>query len=409
MWNDLTRSLQHRNYRHYLLGQLVSLNGTQMASVAQAWLVYHMTQSSMMLGMVHFSMLVPVLLFALFSGVLADRFPRRRLLLFSQGSAMLLSFLLALLALGGWIELWHIFVIAFLIGTTQAIDMPVRQAFLAELVPKQMLSNAVGLNSGVFNTARFLGPAIAGLLLLQWEPGYLFALNGMSYLLLLYILWMMRIEASTHTPRAREGKRTALTNGLRYVWGHQEIRPALFHVGVVSMMGTAFVVLMPVFADQHYQGGSDTLGWLLAAAGAGSLIGALNLARKRSGVPLAPVICSSGVVGAIALALFAFSEWLPLSLLILFVAGFSITTVVASTNAYIQQLVEDQMRGRLMAVFSMIFVGMAPFGSLTAGVLAEWQGIQFAVLLFSLLGVTASLYFMVGLFRNRKNGVESEA
>lgn len=391
MWHDLTRSLRHRNYRNYFFGQLISLHGAQMATVAQAWLVYSMTQSSLMLGAVHFAMLIPVLLFGLFGGLLADHFSRRKLLLFSQGGAMVLAFLLAALALNGLVELWHIFTIAFLIGVTQSMDMPVRQSFLADLVPKEELSNAVGLNSGVFNMARFLGPAAAGVLLLQWEPGVLFAINGVSYLLLLYLLWGMQVEVQA-APRG--GKLDALKAGVHYVWRHSEIRPALLHVGLVSMMGTAFVVLMPVFAEQQHGGGSDTLGWLLSAAGAGSLIGAINLARKKREAVDASVIGSSGVLGATALALFAFSDQLLLSMAILLFAGFAITTVVATTNAYIQILVEDRMRGRLMSLFSITFVGMAPLGSLSSGAIAEWVGIQGSVLLFSILGGIVSLWFL---------------
>ncbi len=392
MWHDLIRSLRHRNYRNYFIGQLISLHGAQMATVAQAWLVYSMTHSSLMLGAVHFAMLIPVLLFGLFGGLLADHFSRRKLLLFSQGGAMVLAFLLAALALSGLVELWHIFTIAFLIGVTQSMDMPVRQSFLADLVPREELSNAVGLNSGVFNMARFLGPAVAGVLLLQWEPGALFAINGASYLLLLYLLWGMEVEVQSQ-PRTG-GKLDALKAGIHYVWQHAEIRPALVHVGLISMMGTAFVVLMPVFADQQHGGGSDTLGWLLSAAGAGSLMGAINLARKRGGAVGASMIGSSGVVGAIALALFAFSDQLLLSMTILLFAGFAITSVVATTNAYIQILVEDRMRGRLMSLFSMTFVGMAPIGSLSSGAIAEWVGIRGSVLLFALLGGCASLWFL---------------
>ncbi len=393
MWNDLTRSLQYPNYRRYFLGQLLSLHGTQMAVVAQSWLVYSMTQSSFMLGLVHFFMLFPVLLFGLFGGVLADHLPRRQLLLWSQGGAMLLAFLLAFLVLGGWVELWHILVIAFLIGTSQAIDMPVRQSFLADLVPREMLSNAVGLNSGIFNTARFVGPAVAGVLLLQWDEGVLFLLNGLSYLLLIYILLIMKLPEQAERAK-RGGKWSALKAGIDYAMGHGEIRPALLHVGVVSMMGTAFVVLMPVFADQRYAGGAGTLGMLLSSAGAGSLLGALNLARSHSERPYAAWIGWAGLVGAGALLLFAQSNLLWLSMVILVVAGFSVTTVVASTNAYIQMAVEDHLRGRLMSLFSVIFVGMAPIGSFTAGMVAEWIGITPTVSLFALLGMMASMRFL---------------
>ena len=398
MWRDIIRSLHHRNYRNYFFGQLISLHGTQMAVVAQSWLVYSMTQSSLMLGAVHFAMLIPVLLFGLFSGVLADLVSRRMLLLFSQTGAMVLSLILAALALSGLVQLWHIIVIAFLFGITQSIDMPVRQSFLSDMVPKEQLSNAVGLNSGVFNLSRFLGPAIAGVLLLQWEPGRLFLLNGFSYLLLLYVLWSMEIPPRQRAERGRAAE--ALKQGVHYVWHHTVIRSALFHVGVISMMGTALIVLMPVFADRQYGGGSDTLGQLLSAAGAGSLIGAINLARKKGNALLAPSIGRAGVVGAIALALFAWNEQLYPSMVILLVAGFSVTTVVATTNSYIQAQVDDQIRGRVMSLFSMIFVGMAPFGSFTAGAVAEWIGIQSTVSIFSLLGLTAALLFLYRIERS---------
>ncbi len=397
MWHELTRSLRHRNYRNYVTGQLFSLTGTQLATVAQSWLVYQITQSSLMLGMVHFAMLTPILLFSLFGGLLADHFCRRRLLLLSQGGAMMLGLLLAALTLGGWLQLWHLFTIAFLIGVTQSIDMPVRQSFLADLVPRDQLANAVGLNSAVFNTARFIGPAVAGLLLLRWEPGVLFLLNGFSYLYLLYILWRMVPSTPITTPQHSGGRMAALRAGLSYAWEDQAIRPALIHVGMVSMMGTALVVLMPVFATQRFGGDAETLGWLLSAAGAGSLLGAITLAHKGGHADLPTRIGWGGVVGALSLALFAWSQILVLSLLLLLLAGFAITTVVATTNAYIQLQVDDQMRGRLMSIFSTIFVGMAPVGSLSSGALAQWSSAGGSVLLFSLLGVVASSRFLFSL------------
>ncbi|MBT4970970.1 MAG: MFS transporter [Thiotrichales bacterium] len=396
MLSNIVRSLHYRNYRNYLVGQFFSLNGTQIATVAQAWLVYNMTHSSLMLGLVNFTMLFPILLFGLFSGVLADSFSRKKLLFISQMGAMLLSFLLAGLALSDQLALWHIFIISFLIGTTQAIDMPVRQTFLADLVPKKMLTNAVGLNSTIFNTARFIGPAIAGVLLLQWQAGVLFAINGFSYLILLSILWKMKITPALQVgdPSARKKLINPLTSGLKYVVNHLKIRLLLLHVGAVSMMGTSFVVLMPVFVDQQYSGGSDTLGMLLSAGGAGSLLGALNLARKKSSAELAPLVGLTGLVGAAALILFSRNDSIFISLLILSVAGFSITTVIASTNAYIQQLVEDKMRGRVMSLFSMVFVGMAPIGSLGAGAIAEFWGVENALLVFAVLSGMISIFFI---------------
>ncbi len=404
MWNNLTRSLRNPNYRRYFAGQLISLHGTQMANVAQSWLVYSMTQSSFMLGLVHFTLLLPVLLFGLFGGVLADHVSRRHLMIGSQGFAMVMAFLLSYLALSGQVEVWHILLIVFFLGITQAIDMPVRQSMLADLVPKEELSNAVGLNSGAFNVARFIGPALAGVLLLSWSEGHLFALNGASYFVLLFVLLTMRLPA-TSTGRVRgAGNMESLREGVSYAWSHSGIRSALIHVGAVSMMGTAFIVLMPVFADRQFGGGPETLGLLLSSAGIGSVVGALNLARRTGSAPLSPVIARSGMLAAVALILFAQSEnifevlalelptvWLAIPVLV--VAGFSVTTVIATTNAEIQVRVEDHLRGRVMSLFSVIFVGMAPIGSITAGVLAEIVGIQTAVTMFALLGGFGSMRY----------------
>lgn len=395
MWHQLTRSLRNRNYRRYFFGQLISLHGTQMANVAQSWLVYSLTQSSFMLGLVNFTMLLPVLLFGLFGGVLADQVSRQRLMIFSQGAAMLLAFLLAYLTLSGQVEVWHILLIAFFFGSAQAIDMPARQSLLADLVPKKELSNAVGLNSSAFNVARFAGPALAGVILIEWQEGLLFTINGLSYLVLLFVLLSLRLPGRETSSVVRGGRISAVQAGVCHAWGHPQIRPLLIHVGVVSMMGTAFVVLMPVFADQQFGGGPEMLGILLSSAGAGSVIGALNLARRGAPDGIARIIARAGVAGAVALALFAQSAQLIWALPLLLVAGFSVTTVVASTNAHIQVLVEDRLRGRVMSLFSVIFVGMAPIGSLTAGTLAEWLGVQWAVTLFALLGLAGSLFFLI--------------
>lgn len=410
MLNNLTRSLRNPNYRRYFAGQLISLHGTQMANMAQAWLVYSMTQSSFMLGLVNFTMLLPVLLFGLFGGVLADHVSRRHLMMGSQGFAMVMAFLLAYLAISGHVEVWHILVIVFFLGIAQAVDMPVRQSFLAELVPKEEISNAVGLNSGAFNVARFLGPAAAGVLLLSWSEGYLFALNGMSYFVLLFVLLTMRLPGTSTGSVRGAGNLDALREGVSYAWSHAGIRAALIHVGIVSMMGTAFIVLMPVFADRQFGGGPGMLGLLLSSAGIGSVIGALNLARRTGDESLSPVIARFGVVASIALILFAQSTnifqslsagsqtlWVATPLLV--VAGFSVTTVIATTNAQIQVVVEDHLRGRVMSLFSVIFVGMAPIGSITAGVLAEVVGIQTTVTMFALLGGLGSLRYWSGSSR----------
>ncbi len=374
----LLRSLRHREFRYYFLGQLVSLHGTWMQNVAQAWLVYRLTQSSLMLGLVSFCALIPVLLFGLFGGVMADRLPRGKLFFAAQTIAMLQALLLAALTLAGHIQVWQIMALAFFLGVVHAFEMPARHVLIAQLVPHSDLGNAIALNSGMFNMARFIGPALAGVLVGWLGEGWVFFLNGASFIGVLGALYVAGIMGLGAPPR-QSTARDHLLEGLRFAWRDRPIREALLMLAAVSLAGVPYMVLMPVFAGDIFLGGARTLGLLLGAAGAGSLLGALRLAQRTNPTGLDRVISSAALSAGVALLIFALTPILWLALPMLLLIGLSLTTLVASINTFIQNQVPDVLRGRVMALFSVTFIGIAPLGNLLAGALAHWLGVQTTV------------------------------
>ncbi len=387
------RSLRHRDYRVYFFGQLVSLHGTWMQNVAQAWLVYRLTQSSFMLGLVSFAALLPVLLLGLFGGVVADRLPRRTLFVVMQLLAMMQALVLGVLTLGGWIRVWEIIVLAFLLGTVTAFEMPARHSMIAGLVPRADLANAIALNSSLFNVARFMGPALAGWLVAVIGEGALFLLNAASFLAVVVAISRIHVSPSAIAVR-RASAGADLLEGLGFAWGHRPIRTGLLLVGLISLAGVPYMVLMPVFAQEIFAGGPRTLGLLMGAAGGGALVGALRLAQRASPQGLERLIGGAGVVGGIALAVFSRVGILGWALVVLSVVGYCLTTLVASTNAFIQTQVPDQLRGRVMSLFSVTFIGMAPIGNLIAGSLAHGIGASATVGGLGLICASGSLLFL---------------
>ncbi len=388
----LLRSLRHRAFKFYFLGQLVSLHGTWMQSVAQAWLVYRLTHSSFMLGLVSFCALIPVLLFGLFGGVLADRLPRGKLFFAAQCIAMGQALLLAALTLSGNIQVWQIMGLAFFLGVVQAFEMPARHVLVAELVPRADLHNAIALNSGVFNTARFLGPTLAGVLVGWLGEGWVFFLNGVSFigvLAALHTAGITRLRAPAREGSAREH----FTEGLHFAWRHRPIRMALLMLAAVSLVGVPYMVLMPVFAREIFHGGAQTLGVLLGAAGAGALLGAVRLAQRADSVGLERVIGIAGVCGGVALLAFALTPVFRLALPLLLLIGLALTTLVAAVNTFIQTQVPDALRGRVMALFSVTFIGIAPIGNLMAGGLAHVAGVQLTVACCGAICVVCGLVY----------------
>lgn len=387
------RALRHSDYRRYTIGHALSMLGTWMHNVAQAWLVYRLTGSSLMLGIVSFTALIPVLLFGLIGGVAADRLPRRRLFLGLQYLAMFQAAVLGLLTLVGWISVWHILVLSFLLGLVQAFEMPARHSMVADLVPRADLPNAIAINSGLFNSARFAGPALAGWLILLIGEGWLFLLNALSFGVMVWALRGMQPLPEQARPVTGPAH-MHLWEGLRHAWHDRPLRGALLMLAGVGLFAVPYLVLMPVFTREVFAGGAETLGYLLGAAGAGAMIGAFMLARRRTHDNLPAVIGGVGVVCGLALAVFSQLSHLGVALVLLVIIGFCLSTTVASINTFIQMQVPDELRGRVMSLFSVIFMGLAPIGNLAIGALAQVLGAPGAVLLFALLFCVAAAWFV---------------
>jgi len=385
------RALRHRNFRLFFAGQFISLTGTWMQSVAQSWLVYRLTGSVVLLGMIGFASQIPVFLLTPIGGTAADRYNRHRILLTTQTISMVLAFILAFLTLTARVEIWHLFVIATGFGLANAFDIPTRQAFAVDMVGKDDLINAIALNSSMFNGARIVGPAIAGILVAAVGEGWCFFGNAVSYIAVLGGLMMMRI---TPVVRAPAGSPIAnIAEGFGYVIRTKPVLALLLLLGLVSLMGMPYSVLMPIFAEEILHGDSSTLGFLMGASGSGALAAALVLASRKHVFGLGRwVMLACGGFG-ISLILFSFSRSFWLSALLLVPVGFAMMTQMSSSNTLIQAMIPDELRGRVMAVYSMMFMGMAPLGSLLAGTLAGIIGAPETVALGGIVCVVAAVVF----------------
>ncbi len=367
-------SLKHRNYRLFFAGQLVSLTGTWMQNVAQAWLVYQLTNSPFKLGVVAFAAGVPALIFSLWAGVVADRTPKRRLLLFTQTGMMLLAFVLAADMFLGAVQWWHVAVLAFLLGVANAFDAPARQAFVVEMVGRSELMNAIALNSAMFNSARIVGPALAGITLAALGAAWCFVLNGVSFLAVIGGLALMDVQPYVGAPAA-ESHWTQMREGLSYVWHQTTVRSLLTLVAVSNLFALGFLALLPAFAQDVLHIGTVGYGLLSTALGVGALAGALILAslgdHSRKGMMLTAGNLTVPVV-VIALAL---SRSYHLTLALLVIGGLGFMTQNATANTLLQKIVPDGLRGRVMSVYMMVFLGFYPIGSLVAGAVAERFGV----------------------------------
>jgi MFS family permease len=386
------RSLRHANYRLFYFGQLISLTGTWMQNVAQAWLVYRLTESSFMLGLVTAASQLPVLIFGLYTGILADRFSRYRLFVTAQVLAMFQATMLGVLTLGGWVQPWQILILALLLGLVHALEMPVRHAFVAQLVPYEDLPNAIALNSSQFHLARFFGPAIAGWLVAVMGEGPVFFINAVTFFAVVFAVLAMRLPAHKKVDRLHT-KTKELQDGLRFAWSQQSIRGALVMVGTISLVGTSAAVLMPVFAAQVFHSGPQSLGLLLGVTGIGSLVGALTLARRGNVTGIENIISLAGIMGGFSLLVFASINIFWLAMLVLPVLGFSLTTLVASSNAYIQLNVPDHLRGRVMSIFTVTFHGIMPVGAFLVGLAGEYAGAPVTVTGCGVLLFSTTLIF----------------
>lgn len=364
------RALRHRNYRLYWFGQLISLIGTWMQNVAQSWLVYRLTGSPLALGLVSFSQTVPILMFALFGGVIADRVNKRKLIITTQTIAMLLAFILAALTWTNTVQVWMVMLIAFCLGTSDSFDMPARQVFVAETVGKEDLMNAIALNSTMFNTARIIGPAVAGVLVATVGEAGAFTLNGISYVAVIAMLLMMKVPSSATAPARNASVWSNLKEGLAYIRHDRKVLTLLSMVAVPAIFGMTYSTLMPVFAKDVLEVGAQGQGLLLSAAALGALVGALTLASLGNFKHKGWLVTGGSIVFSIGLLLFSSSRSFLLSLLILPFVGGAMLIQMSSTQTLLQTEVPDALRGRVMSVYMMMFRGMQPFAGLQGGTLA---------------------------------------
>lgn len=386
------RSLRHRNYRLFFVGQLVSLSGTWMQSVAQAWLVYRLTGSAALLGVVGFAGQIPTLIASPAGGLAADQFDRRRTLIATQSASMLLALTLAALTLTGEVTVPWIVGLASCLGLVNAFDIPTRQAFAADLVERTDLVNAIALNSTVFNGARVVGPAIAGLLVARIGEGWCFFVNGVSYVAVILGLLAMRGVPRRGAP-AGTSPLARLREGFAYATRTRPVRALLALLGVVSLAGMPYSVLMPVFADTILGGGPRTLGLLMGASGAGALLGAFSLALRRGLHGLGTFVAVVAAGFGLSLVAFSQSRSFALSAALLVPAGFCMMSQMSSSNTLIQALTPDALRGRVMSVYAMVFMGGAPLGALAAGAAAARFGAPVTVAVGGVACLVASLLF----------------
>jgi MFS family permease len=377
---DLLRALRHRNYRLFFAGQLISLVGTWMQSIAQSWLVYRLTDSPAQLGAIGFASQIPVFLLAPVGGAVADRYSRHRVLIATQAAAMVLAFALAFLTLSGRVEVWQVYVLGSLLGVVNAFDMPTRQSFVVDMVGREDLVNAIALNSSIFNGARAIGPAVAGVLVGVVGEGWCFFLNGVSFLAVIAGLLRMRM-APADRPPVTGSAIERIGEGFAYVATTMPIRSLLLLLGMLSLVGMPFTVLMPIFADDVLGGGASALGLLMAASGVGALGGALTLAARNGLRGLSTWVAGAAFGFGLTLVLFSLSRSFWLSAALQVPTGFFLIVAMASSNTLIQSMVPDHLRGRVMSVYSMMFMGMAPLGALGAGTVAAQLGAPLTVAL----------------------------
>jgi MFS family permease len=386
------RSLRHRNYRLFFAGQSLSLIGTWMTQVATSWLIYRLTNSAWLLGLVGFSGQIPAFFLAPFAGVWVDHWDRLRILKVTQTLSMLESFGLAAIVFSGHVSVWNVVLLTMFQGVVNAVDMPARQTFLLDMVGDRAdLSNAIALNSSMVNGARLIGPSIAGVVIGVAGEGACFLVDAFSYLAVIGSLFMMKMAPGHKRPR--KNVVSELKDGLRYIAGFTPIRSILLLLMWISLVGMPYTVLMPLFASEVLHGGPHTLGILTGAAGLGALISAITLAMRKTIVGLGRVIVVTAFSFGAALVLFGLSHWLWLSLVLMLVAGFSMMQQMSASNTIMQTIVDENKRGRVMSFYTMAFIGVTPFGSLLAGMAASNIGASLTVIAGGLLCMVAALWF----------------
>jgi MFS family permease len=388
------RSLQYRNYRLFFSGQSISLIGTWMQRIAMPWLVYHMTGSTLLLGVVSFAGQIPTFLLSPVAGVLTDRWSRYRVLLVTQIISMLQASVLAWLCLAEVIQIWQIIVLSFALGCINAFDVPSRQSFVIDMVEKKEdLGNAIALNSLMFNGARLIGPSIAGVMLASAGEGICFLLNAVSYIFVIISLLMMKLKIKEIRKKETQILKE-LKEGLNYTFGFSPIKHLLFLLGIVSLMGMSYSVLMPVFAKEILHGGSHTYGFLMGATGFGALMGALFLASRETVLKLGRIIPAAAILFGAGLIILSFTRNFPLSIVLMVFIGLGMMLQTAASNTVLQTITDDDMRGRVMSFYAMAIMGTAPFGSLMAGGLAKVIGTPGTILAGGIATIFGAMIFL---------------
>jgi MFS family permease len=393
-FKTIFRSLQYRNYRLFFTGQSVSLIGTWMQRIAMPWLVYHMTGSALLLGVVGFAGQIPTLILSPVAGVLTDRWSRYKVLLITQIVSLLQASVLAWLCLAGVIQIWEIVALSVIMGCINAFDVPARHSFVIDMVEnKEDLGNAIALNSLMFNGARLIGPSIAGVMLASTSEGVCFLLNAISYIFVIISLMRMRLHI-TQIHKKAERILIELGEGLRYTFGFAPIKHLLILLSISSLMGMSYSVLMPVFAKEVLHGGSHTYGFLMGAAGFGALMGALFLASRKSVLKLGRIVPASAILFGSALLGLSFSRLFPISLVLMIFIGLGMMMQAAASNTILQTITDDDKRGRVMGFYSMSIMGTAPFGSLIAGGLAKFIGTPWTIFIGGFITIIGAFFFL---------------
>jgi MFS family permease len=394
----MLRALRYRNYRLFFGGQVVSLTGTWITTTATSWLVYRITGSALLLGIVGFASQFPAFLLTPFAGIFVDRWNRHRLLVATQTLSMLTSFALAVLTLTGTISIPSLLVVSVVQGLVNAFDMPTRQAFVVTLIEdKNDLGNAIALNSSMFNAARLLGPTVAGAIIAASNEGWCYLIDGVSFLAVIAALLAMRVPATSFNTGRAVSPAQQFKEGWEYAYNHRAIRSIIMQIALVCLLAFPYIVLIPIFAGTILHGGPHTLGFLMTASGCGALLGAVYLAGRRSIAGLGQVIVAAGTVFGLGLMAFAFSHVLWLSVLLLVVVGFGSMVQVASSNTLLQTIVDDNKRGRVMSFFLMAYFGTAPFGSLMAGWVSDRYGAPVTVAFGGACCIAGAIWFATTL------------
>jgi MFS family permease len=388
-------ALRHHNYQLYFSGQLVSVAGTWMQIVAQGWIVYELSHSELTLGIVGFASAIPALLVSPFGGVIVDRFPKRNLLVVTQATAMVLALILAFLTFTGLVEVWHVIALSAMLGLVNAVDGPARQAFVVELVGREDMTNGIALNSMMFNGARIIGPAVAGLVLAAVGSAWCFLLNGLSFIAVIACLLAMKIENPT-LPKGTASPLRLLAEGLGYVRRHTDLFALLLLALIFSVFGISYGTILPAFVDQMLRGGPDAFGALNAAAGLGAVIGAFAVARFGDKGHRGPWLFAANIAFPVLLALFAFNRNFYLALLLEFLLGVGFMLQFTLINTLLQTRMDDHMRGRVLSLYTITFFGFSPFGNLAIGVLAESIGLSVTIALSAAVAfVLATLVVLI--------------